>query len=475
MQQINQPKTQVKFGKHPIACIVAGILLSLTGIGVFIGAPLIYIGTRGLSSRKATALAPDANQVNENKEKVQEQENSSSQANEVESSQLNQNIETNQNANSINTSPQPTSLTTNEAPTVTIQPGESYDNAVNGVVDLIKDNPENIATCMANDGTYKLTLNENGAFLENTKNTESTESINTATNLTDDELKGVINGNANANAKFKDTQAWKDFPRNCQTIIIYGTTLTYKDANVKGAQNEFHEDLIKRVADEIKHHEIQRLHKKESELTSDEEKQIEEKQIKFFRQIFKYPGQALSGGSATTYWQFFSHCKKENGLENPLVPHPTEDTNYIISLTEGDTITVESTYQAIIIDTADLSRIEQNMANFPNRLCIEEKIIATIPLSDGAKDNNSKFTVNKNTTTFFRAKTHGRQRDLHIDCRTKSVIAMEYTGAQNGQPSAFTIKEPVEGSKEMKTVKKLQLQDDTWKDPETLEEQDSDN
>ncbi len=475
-QQINQPKTQAKLGKHPIACIVAGILLSLTGIGVFIGAPLIYIGTRGLSSRKATALALGANQANENKEKVQEenqvqeekelkkgndtryqtqaQESSSSQANEVESSQSNRSTEANQNANSINTSPQPTSLTTNEAPTVTIQPGEGYENVANGVVDLIKDNPENIATCMANDGTYNFALNVDGTLPEGTTNNALIKSIDTAKNLTDDELKVVINGNANA--KINSTQAWTDFPRNCQTINIYGTKLTYKDVNVKGAQNESYEDFMKRVADEIKHHEIQRLEKEESELTSDEEKQIEEKQIKFFRQIFKYPGQALSGGSATTYWQFFSHCEKENGLEDPLQLQQTKGSNYTISLTDNDTITVVSTYQAIIIDTADLSRIEQNMANFPNRLCIEEKIIATIPLSEGAKDNNSKFTVNKNATTFFMANTRYQQGGLHIGGRTKPVIAMECTGAQNGQPPTFTIKEPVEGSEEMKTVKKLQ-------------------
>lgn len=232
---------------------------------------------------------------------------------------------------------------------------------------------------------------------------------------------------------------------------------------------------MKRVADEIKDHETQKLNKKESDLTSDEEKQIEEKQIKFFRQIFKYPGQALSGGSATTYWQFFSCCKKENGSEDSLLLKQTKGSNYTISLTENDTITIESTYQAIIIDTADLNSIGQNTATLPNRLCVEEKITATIPLSEGAKGNDIEFTVNKNATTFFMANTHFRQGGLHIDKDTKSVIEMEYTGAQNGQPSAFTIKEPVEGSKEMKTVKKLQLQDDTWKDPETLEEQDSDN
>lgn len=65
--------------------------------------------------------------------------------------------------------PQPTSLTTNEVPTVTIQPGEGYDNAVNGLVDFNKNHPENIATCMANDGTYNLALKADGTFLKNTK------------------------------------------------------------------------------------------------------------------------------------------------------------------------------------------------------------------------------------------------------------------------------------------------------------------
>lgn len=570
-QQIDQSKTQGKFGKHPIACIVAGILLSLTGIGVFIGAPLFVIGTRRLLSRKATALEKDTSQANKNKNPVeeekekginessnnneqnvvneeknqqirqqqhesqqqadenedsikeelkqnevdgnkqpvqkkeevqgkeevqenepvqekkelkrennthhlpQEQENSSSQNNKVENSQSNQNIETNQNVNSSDTSPQPTSSTTSEVRD-TIQPRKGYDNAVNGVVNFVKSNLKNIVKCMTDDGTVSHWLDADGTLSEGTTNNTPIQSINTAKKLTDDELKELINGNANA--KINNIQAWKDFPRNCQTINIYGTTLTFN------AQNESYGNFMKRVADEIKRHETQKLNKSENdltytekELTNDEKKQIEEKQIKFFRQILKHPGQFLSGRvTEDTYYSYFLNYNQKNGSQSTLLPNQTKGSNYIISLTESDTITVESTFQAIIIDTADLIEIGQNIANFPNRLCVEEKIIATIPLSEGEKGNNSKFTVNKNTTTFFRANTHGRQGDFHIDGRIKPVIAMEYTNTGiDDQPPTFTIKEPSWLFKREKVIKTLQLQGDTWKDPEKPEEQDSDN
>lgn len=41
------------------------------------------------------------------------------------------------------------------------------------------------------------------------------------------------------------------------------------------------------MADEIRNHEIQKLNKNKEELTSDEEQQINEEQIKFFRQMLK--------------------------------------------------------------------------------------------------------------------------------------------------------------------------------------------
>lgn len=444
-QQSNQSKAQAKFGKRHIASIVAGILLSLTGIGLFIGIPLIYIGTRKLSSRTTTVLTKDTIQCG---------------------TKSNRNKEANQNTNSSNTSPQPTSLTTNDVPTVTIQPGEYYGNVANDVVDFVKKNSENITKCMANDGTFNYELNNNGILINDTTNSNLMKSINTAKQLSDDELKGLINGTVKISEKIKDIQAWKDLERNCHTINIYGTTLTYKDKQVKNEQNESYEYFIKRVADAIKHHETQKLNKQEEEkLTNDEEKQIEEKQIKFFRQIFKYPGQALSGGSLLTYNAFFtSYCQ-----QSILTTHQTTDLNYTISLTENDKITIESTYQAIIIDTAELNGVEQNMANFPNRLCIEEKIIATISLSEGEKGDESKFTVNKNTTTFFIANTYGKQRDLHIDKRIKSVIEMEYTN-ENGKTPTFTINEPVEGSEETKIVKTLQLLNNTCEKAEKLEE-----
>lgn len=58
------------------------------------------------------------------------------------------------------------------------------------------------------------------------------------------------------------------------------------------------------MADEIRNHEIQKLNKNKEELTSDEEQQINEEQIKFFRQMLKQPAQALSGGAFLTYNAF---------------------------------------------------------------------------------------------------------------------------------------------------------------------------
>lgn len=426
-RQINQSKTQGKFDEHPIACITVGILLSLTGIGLLIGTPLIAIGARRLLSREAKVLEKDANQ-----------------ANKVGNSQSNQSKETNQNINSSDTSPQPTSLTTNEVPTVTVLPGEGYENVVNGVVNFVKDNSENIATCMANDGTHSRMLNADGTFFENTDNDASIKSINTAKELTDDELKGLINGNVENQAKFKGTQTWKDFQRNCRTFNIYGTTLTFNE------QDESYEDFMKRAADEIKRHETQKLNKPENDLTNTEKKQIEEKQIKFFRQILKYPGQSLYGSPTVTYSQYI--LLNQDAVKQPSPLSLVKAHNpFITSLTEDGTITIESTYNAVIIPGNGLSQDDQNhdipqgtTIILPNRLCVKEEITATIPLSEGEKSNDSKFIVNKNTTTFFIANAHGESQSTHITIdtsTTKPVIAMEYinTGI-DGQPPTFAIK-----------------------------------
>lgn len=334
------------------------------------------------------------------------------------------------------------------------------------IINFIDNNSENIATCMACDGTQIISLDNNGNLLKVKENEQTAiaKDIEKAKDLTDNDLDKFLENITNEPAapEWNKFQSLIDLRRNCKTFNIYGTILTYNDNKIEGTQNKTFTDLIIQVFNTI-----------DNKLSNDgkDEADIKNTKRNFLRQILKYPGQALEGTATMTYSKYL-YSIYENQNDTLLMPQASGQ-KCIVSLQSDGTITVESTHNFVITSANNICKNNEGTTiSLQNQLCVEENITSTIPLSEGIKNNDSKFTVTTNQTKFYTANVHYKNTNtiqLIEDNNQKQVIEMEYTN-ENGTTPTFTIKKPVEGSEEMTTVKTLQLLNNTWKEAEKLEE-----